>query len=369
MNKIRWGILGTGMVARDVANDFTLVEQAELLAVGSRSQETAQAFADEFGISRACGSHASLLEDKDVDIIYVATPHFRHHEDCLAVLAAGKAVMCEKPFTLNARQAREVITVAREKELFCMEAMWMRFNPLIREVKKHIEKGDLGEIRSLRVNFGYPVFYEPDSRLYNLQYGGGALLDRGVYTLSLANYLLGKPEKIQSHAAIGESGVDTQSAYLLSYANGAVAELSSTLEAKGTNEALISGLTGQIKISDPFYRPSYFNLRLTPPPVAPAFDGASGSSIPKGRLKSVLQNSGLQKLRRKIQPLSNLLKNGRRISSVFAGSGYQFELEEATRCLQQGLTESEVMPLDDSLAVMEDMDSMRKEWGLVYPQE
>ena len=368
MNKIRWGILGTGMVARDVANDFALVKQAELLAVGSRSQETAQAFADEYGISRACGSHASLLEDKDVDIIYVATPHFRHHEDCLAVLSAGKAVMCEKPFTLNARQAREVIAVAREKQLFCMEAMWMRFNPLIREMKKRIEEGELGEIRSLRVNFGYPVFYEPNSRLFSLQYGGGALLDRGVYTLSLANYLLGKPEKIQSHAAIGESGVDTQSAYLLSYANGAVAELSSTLEAKGTNEALITGLAGQIKIGDPFYRPSYISLRMTAPPAAPV-SGVSGVSSSQGRLKRALQNPGLQKLRRKIQPLSNLLKSGRRISSVFPGSGYQFELEEATRCLQQRLTESEVMPLDDSLAVMEDMDSMRQEWGLVYPQE
>jgi len=368
MNKIRWGILGTGMVARDIASDFALVEQAELLAVGSRRQETAQAFAAEYHIPRAYGSHASLLENKEIDIIYIATPHFRHHEDCLAVLAAGKAVLCEKPFTLNAQQASEVITVARENKLFCMEAMWMRFNPLILEVKKRIEQGELGEIRSLRVNFGYPVFYDPKSRLFDLRYGGGALLDRGVYTLSLANYLLGQPEKIQSHAAIGKSGVDTQSAYLLSYANGAVAELSSTLEAKGTNEALITGLAGQIKIGDPFYRPSYINLRMTPAPVAHV-SGVPGASSSKGRLKRALQNPSLQKLRRRVQPLRNLLKGGRRISSVFAGNGYQFELQEATRCLQQELTESDVMPLEDSLAVMKNMDSMRQEWGLVYPQE
>jgi predicted dehydrogenase len=337
-----------------------------LLAVGSRSQEGAEAFAQEYALSRAYGSHASLLQDKDIDIVYIATPHFRHHKDCLAVLAAGKAVMCEKPFALNAQQVGEVIVSARGKKLFCMEAMWMRFNPLIQEAKKYIEQGALGEVRSLRVDFGYPAFYDPQSRLFNLEYGGGALLDRGVYTLSLANYLLGRPEKIQSHAAIGPSDVDTQSAYLLSYADGAVAELSATLESAGTNEAVIAGTAGQLRIHDPFYRPSRLSLRKIAAPEAPSADQSNGLT---GGLKGLLKRPGVQKLRRRMQPLSGLLEGGKKISSPFLGNGYQFEIAEATCCLQQGLTESNIMPLDDSLAVMQDMDGMRRTWGMIYPQE
>lgn len=244
----------------------------------------------------------------------------------------------------------------------------MRFNPLIQETKKRIEEGELGEIRSLGADFGYPARYDPQSRLFNLQYGGGALLDRGVYTLSLANYLLGQPEKIHSHAAIGESGVDTQSAYLLSYASGAVAELSATLETLGTNEAVLSGTRGQLRIHDPFYRPDRLGLRWVSSPGA-TDNREAGASALKNRLKKALQKPSVQKLRRRIQPLSSLLNRGQHISSIFPGNGYQFELNEVTRCLQQGLTESEVMPLGDSLAVLENMDAMRREWGLIYPQE
>jgi hypothetical protein len=173
---IRWGILGTGQIARTVAQDFRLVPEAVLLAVGSRDQTRAQAFARHHGIAKAYGSYEDLLQDRDIDVVYIATPQMRHRDDALACIGSGKAVLCEKPFTLNAREARTVIQAARRRGVFCMEAMWMRFIPLIREVKTRIDQGAIGDITHLTAEFGNPKPYDPQHRHFNPHLGGGCLL-------------------------------------------------------------------------------------------------------------------------------------------------------------------------------------------------
>ncbi len=360
---IRWGILGTGTVARDVAQSFAHVADASLVAVASRSSDTARAFASQFNIPKAYGSYDELLADDEVDVVYIATPHHRHRDDCLRSFDAGKAVLCEKPFTLNAAQALEVVSTAREKNLFCMEAMWMRFIPLVRKVHELVDAGEIGHVQMIKADFGYPTWYDPENRFFSLNKGGGSLMDRGIYTLSLAQMLLGEHENLKSSATIGPTGVDHQSACLLEYPNGAIADLSSTLTSYGTNEAVIMGTQGQIRILDPFYRPSRITLTRFEEPTAPA------PVIGTGGLKQKLKDSSLvAKLYRMATPLLDRLRGGV-INKPFPGNGYQFEIEEVTGCLQRGEKESRIMPLDDTLALMETMDEMRASWGLRYPQD
>lgn len=361
--KIRWGIIGTGTVAHDVAQSFSQVADAELAAVGSRSLQSAQSFASRFHINQVYGSFAELLQDDRLDVIYIATPHHRHKDDCLQCFAAGKAVLCEKPFTLNATEAEQVIVAARASELFCMEAMWMRFIPLIRDLKQRLDQGEIGDIQMLKADFGYPTGFDPQSRFFSLEQGGGSLMDRGIYTLSLAFHLIGHPTHVDSMASIGATGVDHQSAYLLRFKQGALANLSSTLTSHGSNEAMIMGSQGQIRIHDPFYRPSKMTLKTFQKPALstqPAHPGL------KQKLK---QNAVLQHLQQKASALLGKLSGGKTITQSFAGNGYQFEIEEVTRCLQRGETESKIMPLDETLAILQTMDAMRKQWGVRYPQE
>ena len=186
---IRWGFWGSGAVARDVAADMPLVADAELHAVASRTRANAERFATRFGAARSYGSLEDLLNDEAIDVVYIATPHTHHMEDCINCINAGKAVLCEKPFTLNARQAAKVAGAALRANVFCMEAMWTRFIPAIQEVKRLIDAGELGVVKMLSANFAYPSYYDPGARLFSLEHGGGALLDRGVYTLSLTRHL------------------------------------------------------------------------------------------------------------------------------------------------------------------------------------
>jgi len=364
--KIRWGILGTGAAAWNLAQNFSQVKDAELLAVGSRSQDTARAFTDGFKVKRAYSSYAELLQDSDIDVVYVATPHHRHKDDCLQCLEAGKAVLCEKPFSLNAEQAEEVISVARKKKLFCMEAMWMRFIPLIREIKRRVDQGEIGDIQMLKADFGYPALFDPESRFFSLKKGGGSLMDRGIYTLSLAFYLIGQPEYVNSYAAIGKTGVDDQSAYLLGYENGAVADLASTLMTYATNEAVIMGSKGQIRIHDPFYCPNRMSIKSFPEVSAPAFSTLQNMPGLKQKLK---QNPLVNRIYPRISQILRALNGGESVYISFAGNGYQYEIAEVTQCLQRGEVESQVMPLDETLAIMQTMDAMRDHWGLRYPPE
>ena len=322
--KIRWGILGTGNIANKMADALKSLNEAELVAVGSRTQQKADAFGDRHGVPRRHGSYQALANDPEVDIVYVCTPHTLHAENSLLCLDGGKAVLCEKPFTVNAAQARAVASRAREKGLFVMEAMWTRFLPAIRRCREIVRSGGIGEVRMLQADFGFRAGWDPQGRLLNPELGGGGLLDVGVYTVSLAHLLLGTPARIESLAHIGETGVDEQSALLLGYPGGEIAILSSAVRTNTPHVAYVMGTEGMIRI------PSFWCAReLT------------------------------------------LLAGGReeRIEAGFSGNGFEFQAMEAMRCLREGLPESDTMPLDESIAIMETMDRARAQWGLRYPCE
>lgn len=324
--KFRWGILGAGGIARKFVTGVKALPDHEVVAVGSRQQATADKFADEFGIERRHASYEALAADPNVDAIYVATPHPMHKENTLLALAGGKAVLCEKPFTINASEAAEIIQAAREKKLFLMEAMWTRFIPLMVEVRRLVADGAIGPLRMITADFGYRSAFRPESRAFDPALGGGALLDVGVYPISLASMLLGTPDRITSMAELGQTGVDEQSAYVFGYSGGQLAILSSAVRTSTPHEALIIGETGSIRIHPPFW-------------------------IPK---KMTLTVAG---------------KEPQEIEIPFEANGYNYEAAEVANCVRAGKLESEIMPLDESLAIMQTMDAIRAQWGMKYPME
>lgn len=322
---IRWGVLGTGNIARQFARGLQNLPDAELAAVGSRRFETAQTFAETFG-GRAYGSYEALAADPEVDAVYISTPHTLHAENSLLCLERGKAVLCEKPFALNAGEARRVIGAARAKKLFLMEAMWTRFFPLMTTLRELIGAGRIGEVRLLQADFGFRSVVDPAHRLYDPALGGGALLDVGVYPVSLASYVLGTPTEVSSHAHLGETGVDEQAAIILKYDFGALALLSTAIRTATPQEALIMGTEGNIRLHTPWWQPQ--GLTIT---------DANGDE--------------------------------ETLSSPLPHNGYAYEAAEVGHCLREGVLESPVMPLDETLAIMSTLDACRAQWGLRYPSE
>jgi predicted dehydrogenase len=307
---IRWGILGTGRIAHHFANGLKVVPDAELVAVGSRAQETADAFGDEFGVPTRYGSYLELASDPAIDVIYVSTPHQDHRESTLLCLNSGRNVLCEKPFAINAGEARDMIEAARANSRFLMEAMWTRYRPTMVKLRELIAEGAIGEPRFLSANIGWKSDFDPLFRLYNPDLGGGALLDGGVYPVSFASMVLGAPSAIASVATLGETGVDEQEAIALAHPSGAVASL---------------GVT--IQVHHDWHRPE--GLTFTP------YGGEPQTfSFPQTE-----------------------------------GNGYQYEAIEVGRCLRERLYESPVMPLDESISIMETMDALREQWGVRYPME
>ena len=323
MATIRWGILGTGNIAAQFAGGLVELPDAQLVGVGSRQLESAQAFAARFGAVHAYGSYGALAQDPEVDVIYIATPHTLHAENSLLCLKMGKAVLCEKPFTLNAAQAQTVIDTARANKLFLMEAMWTRFFPLFKTLRDLVETR-IGEPRLLHADFGFasPV---TESRIFDPNLGGGALLDVGVYPVSLASYLLGAPTAVSSYAQLGATGVDEQNAIVLNHQSGALALLSSAIRATTPQAAVIMGSEGRIRLCSPWWQPQ----------------------------KLILTNSNGEETF--TEPLPH--------------NGYAYEATEVMRCLRAGRLESPLMPLDESLSIMKTLDRCRAQWGLSYPGE
>jgi predicted dehydrogenase len=353
-----------------VAGDFRLAEGALLQAVGSRRGERAREFASRHGVARWYEGLKALLDDAEADVVYVASPNHRHFEDCLAVIGAGKGVLCEKPFALNLRQAEKIVEAARRRGVFCMEGMWTRFIPAVVETKRYIDSGAIGAIRLVQGNFAYPAAASAGSRLFRLEDGGGALLDRGVYLISLTQQLLGAPQAARGSACLGGSGVDEQSAYQLEYRGGTLADLAASLLVRGTNELVIYGERGSVRLCDPFYRAHRIELLAYERPTAEGVERPRTNPTGARRLlRAVRDAPGLKSLRRRLDPMVGLLGRGRGRSFPFAGDGYQFEIEEASRCIREGRTESATMPLEDTLAVMCTMDALRAQWGLVYPPD
>lgn len=329
---LRWGIIATGGIARSVAQDLSLLADAELYAVSSRAQATADAFAAEHGVANVYGDdggvhgYQRLLADDAVDVVYVATPHAQHHQIVLAALNAGKHVLCEKAFTINAREAAELIEVARTRKLFLMEALWSRFLPSMQRAFEIAASGELGDIHWVSADLGFPAPYSPTSRLWARQDGGGALLDITVYPLLWALGTLGFPQTVSATGFVNDDGVDSQNALTLGYNHGAQVQLTSSLLSHGPRTATVAGSLGFLQSVGSINNPR----RLT---------------IATGR--------------------------DQRRTEAFevVGKGYTYELREVTRCIQQGLTESPVMPLEDSLNTMRLFDGVRAQLGVGYPND
>jgi predicted dehydrogenase len=347
MSEVRWGIMGTGAVAGLFAEALASVSGARLHAVASSTRERAKEFADWFGASCAYEGYERLVEDPAVDIVYVATANERHCNHCLQAIQAGKPVLCEKPFALNAAEARDVVEAARRRSVFCMEAMWMRFSPAMREALQTARRGGLGELRLLSAQLGFPYQLDPQNRVFTKP-GGGALLDLGVYPLSLAQALFGHPVRIASSVEIGLSGVDEQFAAVLDYEGGRQAVIAASLRAQLANAATINGTKGVLEIVEPLYFPERYRLLQT----------SLHGPMPRGS-RNVRSELRLHPWVRAIADLRartrwrNIVRRPRR-------SGYSFEVEEAQRCLRLGLRESPEMPLDDTLAVLECVDTIRQ---------
>lgn len=326
MNTIKWGILACGRIAKKFASDLKYVNGAELVAVASRDLEKAKAFAAEFPAKYVVGSYEELVELEDVDVIYVASPHSHHYEHTLLCLNHGKAVLCEKAFAINAKQAEEMIVLARSKKVFLMEALWSRFLPHYLKVKTLIEEGKLGQIRGVLANFGFKPADPVPQRLFDPALGGGALLDIGIYPVFLAQSILGVPDEIIAHMNPAPTGVDEQCAIQFKYRDGRSASLFSTLASNLETDADIFGSSGRIRLTSRFYEPSS-TIQYYPGHVD------SRTLIPVERE---------------------------------AGFGYQYEATHVGECLMNELSESPVWTLSNTLELMQTLDRIRVQMGLKY---
>jgi predicted dehydrogenase len=312
---LRWGIIGTGGIARTFARDLALTGVGVVTAVGSRTQSSADAFASEHSIPRGYDSYERLVTDAEVDVVYVATPHPMHYDNASLALEHGKPVLVEKAFTMTSDQARRLVATAREKRLFLMEAMWTRCLPNIIEIRALIARGDLGRVISVEADHGQWFESDPEFRLFNPLLGGGAMLDLGVYPVSFASMILGPPRRVAALTQPAFTGVDGSVAMVFGYDSGAQAVLSCTSGARTPTRASISGTEARIEIGGSFYAPGPFTL---------------------------------------------VLRNGQERTFEFAsvGRGLHYEAAEVARCIEQGMLESSMMPLDETISIMETMEQV-----------
>ncbi len=327
MQKIRWGILGCGNIANKFASDLQYVEGAELTACGSRNQHVADEFAGKFSIPHSHGSYKALVNDKEVDVIYVASPHGLHHEHVLLCLQHKKAILCEKAFAINSKQAKEMIDTAKKENVFLMEALWSKFTPQYSIVQKMISGNELGEIQSMLVNFGFIPEPPFPPRLYDPSLGGGSLLDIGIYNVFYVLSVFGRPDIIEASMTAASTGVDEQCASTFRYADGKIAQLFSTFSANLATEADINGRKGRLRLTPRFYNPTTAVVEFYP-----------------GKIDS-----------KKIIP-----------HHAEPGFGYQYQARHVCDCLRQGLNESPVMTHADTLLIMETLDRIRAAAGIHY---
>jgi predicted dehydrogenase len=320
---IRWGILGTGKIAKAFATALRDVPDVELAAVASRSLDSATEFAREYGAKRAHGDYQALADDGGVDVIYIATPHAMHHENAIMCLKGGKALLVEKAFTLNRRQAQEIVDLARECKLFVMEAMWTRFQPAILEARRMIDAGEIGNVRNLQADFGFPADVGPEHRLFNPLLGGGSLLDLGIYPLSMAAFFLGPVKGVRGYGELTPAGVDMQASFVLQHEGGALSACSSSLNTWTPTTLTICGDKGFLRLHGRFHHTECFTISL---------------------------NRGEE----------------REFHLPRIGNGYAHEALEVGRCLREGLLESPAMPLHETVELMGVLDALRAQLGVRY---
>lgn len=324
-NSLGWGILATGGIAETFTRDLQTAG-LNVVAVGSRTQEKADAFAGQFAIPRAYGSYQELVQDPEVDIIYIATPHPQHIDTALLALKAGKHVLVEKPFTLNADESRILVRYAHEHNLVILEAMWTRFLPHIRRIHEIINSGALGTLQSVTAEHRQFLPTDPKHRLNSLELGGGALLDLGIYPISFAVDILGAPTSIEAIARFKDTGVDAETATIMHHENGAISTTVSALDCTGVNQAVINGSEARIVIDPVWYTPTSFRL-----------EDYAGNIIEE-------------------------------FNQTVDGRGMQFQAFEMERLIKTG-EKSTIMSPDESIVIMETLDTIRKNIGLVYPVE
>jgi predicted dehydrogenase len=312
---LAWGVIGTGRIASAFVADLELTDSGSAVAVGSRSLGSADEFAARHGIPNQHASYADLAADPEIDAVYVATPHPMHRDSAVLALEAGKPVLVEKPFAMNASEAGEIAGLARERKLFAMEAMWTRFLPHMVEIRRLLTAGELGTIVSVSADHGQWFDEDPDSRLFAPALGGGALLDLGIYPVSFASMVLGPPDRVAAVVDPAFTGVDAQVTMAFGYESGAQASLACTLRARSPTRAAIVGTDARIEIDGDFYRPSAFEL---------------------------ITRSGERS----------------RFEPDHRGHGLRHQADEVARCLAGNLIESPVMPLDETVSIAATMDDV-----------
>lgn len=320
---INWGIIGCGNIASKFAHELNLVKDCNLYAVASRSMDKAESFAQAHRADIAYGSYQSLVEDQNVDVVYVATPHPMHHPDSLLCIAHGKHVLCEKPLAMNGSEVKQMITAARENRVFFMEAMWTLLFPYMGKLKELIAEDVLGDIKMIEADFGFRADHDPNGRLFNNRLGGGALLDIGVYPLALCHHLLGKPDAVTALGQIGSTGVDESTSISLGWKNGAMASLHCTILADTKCVAKIFGSKAYIEIDSRWHRAKSMHLKD---------------------------------------------RNGLIESYQFADEfqGYAYEIQETNECIRNNNIESQIVSHQFSIELMETMDRIRKIINLSY---
>jgi predicted dehydrogenase len=315
-------------MAQAMANDLLLTEGSKIAAVAAKTGKSARKFAGLFDVPKMYAEVGELVEDPQLDIVYISTPHPLHYPFAQKAIEAGKAVLLEKPFTLNAKQAKDLSHLAKENNVFLMEAMWVGYLPVIVELQTLLEDGVIGEIQFLTSAFHIQLDFDPNSRWYNPALGGGALLDLGIYPISFASMIFkSQPDEIASLAKIGASGVDENFGAVFQYSHGAMAMVSAALDGNHDQDTMIFGTKGEIRIQ---YHPRWKLSRMT-----------------------VARYAG----------------HDETINLPYLGTGYVHQALEVIECLEQGKLESAIMPLQETLAIMETLDRLRSQWGLTYPDE
>ncbi len=323
---IHWGILGTGYIAGKFAKDFKFVSNGKILAVASRGKEKAEKFANEYGVERVYDSYEKLVADKDIQVVYITSPHNVHLENVLLCLKNNKAVLCEKPMAVNVQQLSSMIYLAKKNNLFLMEAMWTYFLPPVVKVLEWIEQGMIGDIVSIKAEFGFKTYVDKNHRLLNPDLAGGALLDIGIYPIAFATLIMKQaPEKIHSEMRIGQTGVDVSNTMLLKYGNGVTAQLSSSLETDLMNDAVVFGTKGYI--------------------IIPKFWMAKKAILNRNNETSV------------------------EFVNEHPTLGMNYETDEVNQMLLKNKKESPVMSLDTSMILIRIMDEVRKKAKFKYPFE
>ena len=326
MVSIRWGIIAPGRIAHKFASDFSLIHNHSITSVASTNIERARAFADKYKLSSFYGDYREMLVNEKLDIVYIASPHSFHFEQAKMCLDMGVSVLCEKPATIHSGQLKQLLNLAAEKGLFFMEALWTVFLPTYTQIFEKINNGDIGSIIGVKADFGFHMPFDQDSRLFNPSLGGGSLLDIGIYPLLLATLCLGYPDEIKALASLTELKVDDEMIAVLKYNKRGLAQIQSTIRANTRTEAFIFGDNGSFWVPGRWIDSHKFYL---------------------------LKSDGQEEL----------------IHSPWDGFGYQFQISAVEKCLAQGLLECPLVPHSLSIQLMNQMDEIRKQTGIVYPED